>query len=257
MKSKLTLSLLAIAAILLVSCIISYMEYTSMRDYVSGLIADDISSVNVANKLSDQSNSYNLEILAVIGDEVSTSVPEFDETFFKTHCDQLRASEAGNFIKPYADSIMYSYSAYMLTALELEDVMQSDFIDTRSWYFERLQPRFARLRSDIDKLNGAIYQDLEKNSATFERGFYRSVIPGIVAVGVGLLLVLMLLFFVLSDYVNPIYKMLDSLKAYRANDKKYNYKFDGDDQLAELNEDITELANENQMLRQRITALKK
>lgn len=77
------------------------------------------------------------------------------------------------------------------------------------------------------------------------------------AVGVGLLLVLMLLFFILSDYVNPVYKMLDSLKAYRANDKKYNYKFDGDDQLAELNEDITELANENQLLRQRITALKK
>ena len=104
--------------------------------------------------------------------------------------------------------------------------------------------------SPVNRDASAIHDDL--NSV-----YYRSLIPGIVTMGVGILLVLMLLFFLLSFYVNPIYKMLDSLKAYRTNDKKYNYRFDGDDQLAELNEDITELANENQMLRQRITALKK
>ena len=144
----------------------------------------------------------------------------------------------------------------MLTSLELEDVLQSDFIDTRSWFFERLQPRFERLQTDIDALNAAIYRDLEKNSATFDRGFYRSVVPGIVAVFVGLLLVLMLLFFMLGDYVNPLYKMLESLKAYRAGDKKYTYSFEGDDQLADLNRNIAELADENQQLRHRIKALK-
>ena len=257
MRNKIILSLLSIAAVLLVSCIISVMEYTSMSNYVSGLIADDINSISVANTLSDMSNSYNLDILAVIGDDSSQELPAFDDGFFKSHCERLRSSDAANVIRPLTDSIMYSYSAYMLTALELEDVLQSDFIDTRSWYFERLQPRFVRLRTDIDNLNLAIYKDLEKNSATFERGFYRSVIPGIVAVGVGLLMILMLLFFALSGYVNPIYKMLDSLKAYKATDKRYTYKFDGDDQLAELNAGIAELADENQQLRKRITALKK
>ena len=50
-KSKLILSLLSIAAILLVSSTISVMEYSSMSDYVSELIAEDISSINVANRL--------------------------------------------------------------------------------------------------------------------------------------------------------------------------------------------------------------
>lgn len=257
MRGKLIASLLSIAAVLLVSCIISVMEYSRMSDYVSGLIADDISSINVANKLSEMSNSYNLEILAAIGDDISTETPDYDENFFKEHCDLLRSSNAGNVVAPFADAIMYSYSAYMLTAQELEDVMLSDFIDTRSWYFERLQPKFERLTADIDNLNSAIYQDLETNSQTFESGFYRSVIPGAVAVGVGLLLILMLLFFLLSYYVNPIYRMVDSLKAYKANDKKYNVKVDGDDQIVELNEGIKELADENQQLRKRITALKK
>lgn len=257
MRQKFIVSLLSIAVMLLVSCIISVMEYTRMSNYVSGLIADNVNSINVASRLSETSNSYNLELLAVIGDETSMELPDFDENFFKENCAALRNSEVSASVRSLADSVMYSYSAYMLTAMELEDVLQSDFIDTRTWYFERLQPIFSRLSSDIDNLSSAIYHDLEKNSATFERGFYRSVIPGIVAVGVGLLLIFMLLFFVLTGYVNPVYRMLDSLKAYRVNDKKYNYRIDGDDQLTELNENIAELTSENQQLRKRITALKK
>ncbi|MBR6183399.1 hypothetical protein SAMN06298214_0375 [Bacteroidales bacterium WCE2004] len=257
LRAKLIASLSLIAAILLVSLLISVMEYSGMSDYVSDLIADDISSINVANRLAEMSNTYNLDILAVVGDEASVELPDFDDGYFKSHCDSLRSSVPSNQVKPLADSVMYSYSAYMLTSMELEDVIQSDFIDTRAWYFERLQPRYDRLRADLTALSNAIYKDLEKNSATFEGGFYRSIIPGIVAVGVGLLLVVMLLFFLLAFYVNPLYRMLEGLDAYRSQDKKYNVKFDGDDQLARLNEGIAELANENRQFRSRIKTIGK
>ena len=256
-KSKLILSLLSIAAILLVSSTISVMEYSSMSDYVSELIAEDISSINVANRLADMTSKYNLQILESIGNDSEGKLPDFDNDYFKARCDSLRLSTAGNQVSPLADSVMYSYAAYMLTSLEFNDVAQSDFIDTRDWYFDRLQPRYDRLKKDIDVLSDAVYRDLEKNSATFERGFYRSVIPGIVAVGVGLLLVLMLLFFMLAFYVNPLYRMLESLRAYKSLDKKYSVTFDGDDELVELNDSITELATENQQLRRRIKQLRK
>ncbi len=73
---------------------------------------------------------------------------------------------------------------------------------------------------------------------------------------VGLLLILMLLFFILAYYVNPIYKMLSGLDNYRSFNKKYNYTFEGDDQLTELNAGITEITNENQQLRKRISDLR-
>ena len=256
MKSKLTLSMLAIATILLVSSIISVLQYSRMSSYVSDLIGNDINSINVARQLADVSNEYNLDILAVIGDETSGKLPEFDGDDFMAQCDSLRSSLATNTILPLADSVEYSYSAYMLTSLELQNVLLSDFIDSRTWYFERLQPRYTRLHDDIDNLSSAIHADLMKNSATFERGFYRSVIPGIVAVGVGLLLVLMLLFFILAYYVNPVYRMLDSLRGYKSFNKKYTYTFDGDDQLSDLNSGIAELTEENQELRRRIKALR-
>lgn len=256
MRAKLTLSLMAIAVTLLVSSIISIMEYSRMSHYVSDLIADNVRSVDLAQKLSEVSNQYNLELLAVIGDDAVSTLPDFHQKEFMSHCDSLRSSLMPAKMLPLTDSVVYAYSAYMLTSLELNDVLFSDFIDTRTWYFDRLQPQFNRLNSYIDSLNGAIYDDLRKNSETFQRGFYRSIIPGAVAVMVGLLLILMLLFFILAYYVDPIYKMLAGLNNYRAYNKKYSYTFEGDDQLAELNDGITELTGENQQLRKRVSDMR-
>lgn len=256
MRAKLFVSMLSIVAVLLVSCIISYMEYSRMSRYVSELVDNDISSINSANGLAEMVNSYNLSILSVVGDDLSAALPDFDSDVFVASCDSIKSQINSRTVRERVDSVLYSYAAYMLTSLELENVLMPDFVSSRSWYFERLQPRYEALSSDISGLADSIYHVLQKDSATFERGFYRSFIPEYVAVGVVVLLVLMLMFFILSGYVNPIYKMLSSLDAYRVSDKKYNYKFDGDDQLSELNEDISDLAAENQQLRQRISALR-
>ena len=253
--AKLTLSLSAIAVILVISSIISLMEYRRMSSYVSGLIADNINSINVAQKLSEVTDRYNLDILSVIGDEQAL-LPTFNQEEFVTRCDSLKKNLTSVSLLPLADSVMYSYAAYMLTTLEFEDVLLSDFIDSRTWYFDRLQPKYNRLRNDIDALSAGMYNDLKKNSETFERGFYRSIIPGLVAVLAGLILVVLLLFFILAYYVRPIYKMLASLRDYRSFGKKYTYNFEGDDQLSELNSGISDLAGENQQLRKRLTALR-
>lgn len=256
MRMKVILSLSGIAVSLLVSSILSIMEYTRMSDYVSELIAENIRSINVVQQMAYVSNQYNLEMLAIIGDSTARALPEFDQHQFMNHCDELKSALQARDLSHLADSVEYSYSAYMLTSLEFPKVQESDFIDSRAWYFERLQPVYGRLREDIENMSNAVYRELQNNSATFERGFYRSIIPGAVSVGVGLMLILMFLFFVLSYYVNPIYRMTGALGNYRSFNKKYNYTFDGDDQLQELNEGITELTEENSQLRKRIKKLR-
>jgi sensor histidine kinase YesM len=231
-------------------------EYRRMSNYVSDMIAEDINSINVAQKLAAVTDNYNLQILAVIGDDSLNSLPDFDQQGFVFYCDSLRSSFSGENVLPLTDSVLYSYSAYMLTSLELEQVIQSDFIDSRTWYFERLQPSFKRLSGDIDRLSQAMYDDLQANSEDFDRGFYRSMIPIVVAVLVGVLLVLLLMFFIISYYVNPLNKMLDELTDYRSMGRLYSLTFDGDDQLVELNEGITDLTEENRQYRSRIKLLK-
>ena len=256
LKMKLVLSLSSIAVILLVSSFISIMEYSRMSNYVSDLIAANIGSINASQRLANASNAYNLAILAVIGDKSSGRLPELRQEEFLAHCDSLRASLTSEKMMPLADSVLYSYSAFMLTSLELPETLLKDFSEARTWYFDRLQPKYARLRSDIYVLNDAIYNELRKNSATFERGFYRSIIPGAVAVAVGQLMVLLVMFFLIVYYVNPLNRMLTGLENYRSTGAKYTCHFDGDDALGELNRSIREMAGENQQLRKRNKALR-
>lgn len=256
LKTKMVLALSAIVVVLVLSSIISITEYRRMSNYVSELIAEDINSINVAQRLANVTDNYNLQILTVIGDESQNSLPDFDQQKFVFYCDSLRSSFTEKQMMPLTDSVLYSFSAYMLTSLELEQVIQSDFIDSRTWYFERLQPFFNRLRTDIDRLSQAMYHDLQENSLNFDQGFYRSIIPGFVAVAVGVILVLLLMFFITTYYVDPLNKMLKGLDEYRTIGRKYENAFDGDDQLAELNDGITELSEENRQLRRRIKLLR-
>ena len=256
LRQKMVLSLSAIAVALVVCGVISWLEYRRMSNYVSDMIAEDINSINVAQKLANVTDNYNLQILAVIGDDSLNSLPDFDQQGFVFYCDSLRSSFSRENVLPLTDSVLYSYSAYMLTSLELEQVIQSDFIDSRTWYFERLQPSFRRLSGDIDRLSQAMYDDLQANSEDFDAGFQRSIIPVVVAVVVGIVLVLLLMFFIISYYVNPLNRMLQGLDDYRTMGRRYGYAFEGDDQLEELNEGITELAEENRQLRRRIKLLK-
>ena len=252
MRMKIILALSAIVVVLVLSAIISILEYRRMSNYVSDMIAEDINSINVAQKLANVTDNYNLQILTVIGDDSVNSLPDFDQQKFVFYCDSLRSSFTEKKMMPLTDSVLYAYSAYMLTSLELEEVLKSDFIDSRTWYFERLQPSFNRLRTDIDRLSQAMYDDLQANSENFDRGFHRSIVPGFVAVAVGVVLVLLLMFFITVYYVNPLNRMLKGLDEYRAIGRKYDNPFQGDDQLTELNDGITELAEENRQLRRRI-----
>lgn len=256
MSAKLTFSLGAIAVILLLSSIISIMEYRRMSDYVSNLIAANINCINIAQKLANESDSYNLQLLAIVGEHDPSVIPRVDTGAFLKEYDDLKSTLESKEASARADSVIYAYSAYMLTSLEFEKVIVNDFIDNRAWYFKRLQPKYQRLREDIEKLNDVIYMELKENSQTFQDGFYRSIIPGVVSVGAGLLLVLLLLMFILIYYVRPLKKMLSGLHDYQTAGRKYCYEFEGDDELVHLNSDLSELIEENCELKKRVSRLR-
>lgn len=256
LSAKLTLGLSAIAAILLLSSIISVSEYSRMSDYVSELIATNINSINISQRLANDADSYNLKILDAIGSDDIMVDLGVDEDAFMSRYGGLVTTFVSDDAAARVDSLAYSYTAYMLTSLELKNALMSDFIDARAWYFDRLQPRYQRLKSDIEKLNDAIYMELKENSETFQAGFYRSIMPGVVSVGAGLLLVLLFLIFILIYFVRPLKKMLSGMENYRSSGKRYTCTFDGDDELVSLNEGLTELVDENVELKKRVTKLR-
>lgn len=250
-KVKLVLALSSVAVILLLSSVISIVEYRRMSNYVSDLIASNINSINVSQHLASLADSYNLSVLAVVGDETTSQLPELDQDLFLSKCDSLKNSFTSVRAIRTADSLSYAYAAYLLTSQELMTVISSDFIDSREWYFDRLQPKYNKLRGYIDKLSTLIYDDLEHNSETYQDGFYRSIVPGVVSVAAGLILIFLLIYFVTSYYVNPLGRMLSGMRNYNSSGRRYINEFDGDDELKELNDGIRDIIDENIELKKR------
>ena len=256
MKKKLFFSLGSLAMILLLSSVISILEYRRMSDYVSDLIASNIKSINLSQKLADITQEYNDQMLAVVVQNDISLMPDFNLAYFNAQSDSLRGSFTSGKMLPKVDSVVMSFDAFMKTSLKFDEVFLADTVNTGEWFFGSLQPRYTKLRQDLTSLNEVIHEELRNNSADFDAGFYRSIIPGVVSVGAGLLLILLLLYFTMIYYVRPICRMSDGLDAYRLSSRRYLYEFDGDDQLANINTGLTEIIDENVELKRRVKNLR-
>ena len=256
MKKKLFFSLGSLAMILLLSSVISILEYRRMSDYVSDLIASNIKSINLSQKLADITQEYNDQMLAVVVQNDISLMPDFNLAYFNAQSDSLRGSFTSGKMLPKVDSVVMSFDAFMKTSLKFDEVFLADTVNTGEWFFGSLQPRYTKLRQDLTSLNEVIHEELRNNSADFDAGFYRSIIPGVVSVGAGLLLILLLLYFTMVYYVRPICRMSDGLDAYRLSSRRYLYEFDVDDQLANINAGLTEIIDENVELKRRVKNLR-
>lgn len=256
MRTKLVFSLGSLAMILLLSSVISVLEYRRMSTYVSDLIAANIKSINLSQKLADLTEEYNHQMLAVVVQNDISIMPDFNLRYFNAQADSLKNSFKSKAALPMVDTVSRSFNDFMTTSLKFDEVFLADSVNTGEWFFGTLQPSYNKFRQDINALNDVIHTELKQNSADFDAGFYRSIIPGVVSVGAGLVLIILLLYFTMLYYVNPICKIADGIGNYRSLGRKYGYVFEGDDQLADINSGVTELIEENIELRRRIRSHK-
>ena len=255
-RKKVVFSLGSLAMILLLSSVISVLEYRRMSTYVSDLIASNIKSINLSQKLADITEEYNHQMLAVVVQNDISIMPDFNLQYFNAQADSLKHSFTSKTALPMVDSVSTSFNDFMLTSLKFDEVFLADSVDTGVWFFGTLQPSYNKFRQDMRILNDMIHEELMKNSADFDAGFYRSIIPGVVSVAAGLVLILLLLYFTMSYYANPIYKISEGLDNCRNHGRRFGYEFDGEDQLANINSGVTEIIEDNLELKRRLKALR-
>ncbi len=257
MRMKITLGLGSIAVILLVSSVITVLEYRRMNNYVSDILDVNIKCIKETQMLSQMVDDYNQNILAIVGeDTLWVEMPYIDEELFYSECDSIRVDLGSLEELDLADSVALAFSDYVTLSKELGYIISSDFRNTRDWFFYELRPLYYDLQTKLNMVYEGAYSRLQTNSSTYNESFYRSITPGLVAVGAGLVLILLLLFFLIIYYVNPVYKMLHNIKNSLLMRTKYKCTIDGNDQMAELNERITDIMDENIELHRRVKALR-
>ncbi len=254
-KSKVFLGSMVIGLILLLSCVISFVEFERLSKYVSSVLADNIACVNTSRNLMNISEEYNTYILEQIGNDDSlTEVPELaGNEDFVSNFENMKHHFTLNDEKEMADSVLYAFVAYMHVVNEAPEIWLNGYSQRREWYFNRLQGVYDKLRDYIQELTLISQNALAENYYNLNDRFYRSITPIIVAAFVGIILVILFNYFINIFFIKPLMGINKGLKSYREYNKGYDVKFDfGRDQIEELNGNIKEIIEENRNLKKKL-----
>ena len=254
-KRKVLIACIVLAVILFFSSLISIFEFSRMNRYVSGVIADNISSINAARELLSVSEQYNISLmngLLLENDEELEALPVAPQEELVSSFENL----SKRFVTPQeraaADSVLYAYAAYMQVVSEAEQMWKQDYVDRQHWFFNRLQPVYLKFRGYMMQLTSICQDALIESSQDVREGTYRSLMPGLVSVLVGLIMMLLLNYYLNYYLINPLLKITGGIKGYRYHGRGYDVKLDNDDELAELNEAVGDIIDQNQSFKREL-----
>ena len=160
-RKKVCLSLGSLAAILLLSGVLSILEYRRMSNYVSDLITSNINSIVLSQRLSDLTQEHNHQMLSVVVMNDISLMPEFHEMPFASVADSLRTTFTSEKAQPMLDSVVTSFNDFVKTSRKFDEVFLADTVNTGEWFFGTLQPKYNSLIQDLGKLNELIHEDLK------------------------------------------------------------------------------------------------
>ncbi len=251
-RTKLLLGFVVIGTVLLLSGVIAVYEFVSMRKTVSILVSDNISAINTANSLQVLTDEYNFTLLRSMGNASSAKIPDIhQDTRFTDNLSSIADKYTDIRERNMADSVILAYTAYIHIMKEAPYVWQGNYQDRRSWYFDRMYPVYMKLRGYIESLARYSQEALAENTANLNQSFYRSLMPCVVAVGVGIVLVLLFNYFINFYLVRPILLITKAISAYVLHRKTYNVVLDNTDELQDLNQNVAELVDINKKLEKR------
>ena len=254
-KRKVLLGCIVLAIILFFSSVISIFEFSKMNRYVSGVIADNIRSINAARELLSVSEQYNISLmngLVLEGADRPDDVPIEREEELVNSFENLSKSFVTTEEQAYADSVLYAYAAYMLVVAEADKMWEFGYAERQHWFFNRLQPVYLKFRGYMMQLTSTCQDALIESSQDIREGTYRSLMPGVVSVLVGLIMVLLFNYFLNYYLINPLLKVTGGIKGYRYHGRSYDVKLDNDDELEELNEAVGDVVEQNQVFKREL-----
>ncbi len=252
-KRKVLLGCIVLALILLISSSISMFEFTRMNDHVTELISDNTKSIEISRELLAKAEEYNLRLMhLVVGEVAEESIEVINDDEFISFFSGIRESFVTEQDKANADSVMYAFTAYMHVVREASDIwfISSDDI-RKEWYFNRLQPVYAKLNAYIAKLTNDSQDALILNSQSLQDNFYRSLMPGLISALLGFLMVLLFNYYLNYYLINPLLRISHGIKGYLSFNKNYDVKVEGKDELAELNDRVKDIVDINKSAKKR------
>jgi len=251
-SNKINLGFLVVGFVLFLSSLVSIFEMGRTRRSLGDVLSINVDNINASIQLLEVTDQNIFTLLNQIGinqDSLLEMGSLYGDDRFEGYFRALGSSFTTNEEQALTDSIMFAYAAYMQILNEAPFLWEGNgYLARREWYIARLYPTYARLRYYIQELISLEQKLLKNNTQQIQDGFYRSIMPGVIAVASSILLLFLLSYFIRIYVIQPLRQMHTGVRNTLLFKKKYQVRLPAGDELSELNESITQLCDEHNKL---------
>lgn len=230
---------MSLAALLLFSGVISYFELTSLSSTTSQLLDNSSRNIEFSKKMLDAVQNQNTALLhiEVLGQD------EYDSLLIASGADFNAAIEQTKFyVQDLAglDSIFVARRNYNKVILDhFNDTLTRE--QRIEWFVKTYKTNYYELTSAIKNFMISSQQELELQTLNLKDNAYRAVMPGILALVIGIILILIFYYFIDLYYVAPILKISKGLTGFINLNIPFNVNIEGRDEIVKLKDYIEQL----------------
>ncbi len=249
-RRKISLGFVVIGSILFFSSLVLVFEFNRMRKSVTGLMEENINTINISRELIDMTDKYNFLLLGkILQDSTSSGINVVYDVKFDNYISGIKKSLTSVSANRIADSLQQTYAEYIAVLSHFDEIMDLKMGKRTEWYNQVLLPSYSKYRKHAGTIVQMTSDNLSDSTKELQERYYRSIMPGVIAVVAGILLVILFNYFLNIYFINPLVSISRGLKSYKDMGKSYSVDFDGDDQMQDLNGEVKWIIDENKNLK--------
>lgn len=243
-KTKIFAGFIAVGMLLFLSGVIAIYELTSIESSVQDLIKDNLKSIDVSKQMLKASHQINQGVLKCINGNADEGIP-------------LIISGEGKFKSSYAialNNITVEGEGALVSSIDscyhrfrglADSATLSPETRTPTWYFNNFVAEHDQLNDAIDELISINQRSLYENAKIMEVGANRAIMPGLIAIGVGIIFIALFNYFVNLYFIQPIVRISQGVENFVKHSIPFKVKVDTQDEIGQLKSSIDKLIAQN------------
>lgn len=243
-KSKMSAGFIVIGMLLFLSGAITIFELNSMGSSVQDILNDNLKSIEVSGQMGRASDQINHGVLLAINgkkEEAIAAISEGEKLFASSY-----EVAKKNLTVPREDlSVKMIDSCYLMLKAQADSSILGAVPKQMDWYLTVFSPMQDQLFMAIDTLITVNRKAIDQNINQMKTGTNRAIMPGLIAIFVGIVFVFLFNYFVNIFFITPIVRITQGVENYVKHSIPFRVKVDSKDELERLKNSVEKLIIQN------------
>lgn len=238
-RRKILWGFVILGSLLFFSGLISFFELSKLSKSTQRIMDASVNDVEISKRMLDATQEQNSTLLQMVRGESGISGTELDaakEKFEAAFTDAVAAHKGAERLQDIAVA-WENYNSIVDQTLSDSTYKR----DNTAWFSDIYRTSYYDLTLSIKNFMISTQHTFESNAGQLRNNAYRAIMPGIITLGIAIIIIFV--FYALIDlyYIKPVLKITRSLGNYLHFKMPFNVKVEGQDEILQLKEYVNEL----------------